>query len=138
MLLGQRRAIKKVLSELPNVPERVIYNYTVSKQESESFGISIVGGLGTLLRGIYVKSVSSHGACGKDGSIKVGRFINWNLYSFFIIIILQLPILFDVHTVTGRRSGRVGSNVTFLLHTPPQMFPIYSSVCLWLVISKRN
>jgi len=71
---GQSRklAIKKVLSELPNVPERVVYNYTIRKSEGESFGISIVGGLGTLLRGIYVKSVTPHGACGKDGSIKVG------------------------------------------------------------------
>ena len=73
--LGQSRklAIKKVLSELPNVPERVVYNYTVRKSGGESFGISIVGGLGTLLRGIYVKSVTPNGACGKDGSIKVGK-----------------------------------------------------------------
>lgn len=74
-LTGERRAIKKVLSELPNVPERIIYNYTVSKVENESFGISIVGGLGTILRGIYVKSVAPSSACGKDGSIKVGKFV---------------------------------------------------------------
>ena len=68
----RKLAIKKVLSELPNVPERVVYNYTIYKREEQTFGISIVGGLGTLLRGIYVKTVSPRGACGLDGSIKVG------------------------------------------------------------------
>lgn len=71
---GQHRkcVIKKMVSELPNVPERLVYSYTVNKSEKESFGISIVGGIGSLLHGIYVKSVSPNSACGRNGNIQVG------------------------------------------------------------------
>lgn len=66
------KTLQKVLSELPNVPERVILNYSLTKTENESFGVTIVGGIGTMVQDIYIKSVSKNGVCGINDTLKVG------------------------------------------------------------------
>lgn len=68
------KTLQKVLSELPNVPERVILNYSLTKTENESFGVTIVGGIGTMVQDIYIKSVSKNGVCGINDTLKVGAY----------------------------------------------------------------
>lgn len=101
--------IKKVLSVLPNVPERVLYTYTINKSEGDSFGISIVGGLGTLLHGIYVKSVSPRGACGKDGSIKVGKHSGCSLYKHMLVTMVTNMICHIISSYSKCMQSRTQS-----------------------------
>ena len=63
------QVLKKCVSELP---ERAIFHYSLTKDEEDSFGITIVGGIGSICDGIYVKTISSSGVCGRDGSLRVG------------------------------------------------------------------
>jgi len=67
-----RKELTKTLSILPNVPERVIYKYSLVKRDNESLGITIVGGNDHLLNGIFIKTISKNSACSLDGNLLVG------------------------------------------------------------------
>ena len=66
------RPLSKEVSVLPTAPERVNFNFSLCKKEHESFGITIVGGVGSLSGAVYIKTISSQGVCGIDGNLKVG------------------------------------------------------------------
>jgi len=65
-------ALKATLSDLPYVPERFVLQCSICKQQDETFGITIVGGTDSISGGVFIKSVSAHGVCGRDGSVQIG------------------------------------------------------------------
>ena len=105
---GSHTTLTETLSVLPNVRERVVFNYYLSKEEDESFGITIVGGLETLCGGIYIKTISSFGICGLDGNLKVGdQVLELNGHSMINVtheeaIDIFLTCRKDIHIVVGR------------------------------------
>lgn len=69
---GNRKLLKKMLSELPDIPDSVIYRFRINKNEDQNLGIKIVGGHDHLLRGVFIKSITEGSICHKDGNLRMG------------------------------------------------------------------
>lgn len=64
--------LRHQLSFLPTIPERVVLTLEIAKSEDEQYGLTIVGGLGSLSEHVYVKSMSPIGVCTRDGQLRLG------------------------------------------------------------------
>lgn len=73
------RPLKKETSVLPTSAEDLYQNFTLNKEENESYGLTVVGGLGSVSGAVYVKRISPHGVCARDGNLKVSdQIVNLN------------------------------------------------------------
>ena len=75
-ILGiMKKKLCRILSDLPNVPERVIFKVSLFKATSERLGIKIVGGSERLLEGIFIKHIVKNGLADKTGMFQIGLFM---------------------------------------------------------------
>ena len=66
------RRLKKVLSVLPETPDHVLLELSLTKEEKDTWGINIVGGVKSVSGNVYVKGIIANSACGIDGQLKIG------------------------------------------------------------------
>ena len=69
---NHHQRLTSTLSDLPSVPERLVFSYSFTKQDEESFGITIVGGKDAVSGGIFVKNITTSGVCGRNGGVREG------------------------------------------------------------------
>jgi len=74
----------RVISELPTIPESLIYTYKIHKpNKDDTLGITIVGGCESQLGRIYIKKISENGVIGLDDQLKEGdEIMMFNAQSF--------------------------------------------------------
>lgn len=67
-----RKVLCRLPSELPSLPERIIFNVSLFKPTNQKLGISIVGGKGRLLDGIFIKHIVKDGFIYRTGLFNEG------------------------------------------------------------------
>ena len=74
-LYSSPRRLKKSLSALPEAPDHVLMEFSITKEAKETWGITIVGGVKSVSGSVYIKGIDSTSVCGRDGQLKVGDSI---------------------------------------------------------------
>ena len=69
---GSERRLKKSLSVLPETPDHILLTFSLTKEEKETWGISIVGGLQSISGHVYVKGITKNSVCALDGQLQIG------------------------------------------------------------------
>ena len=91
-----------------------------TKREDESLGITIVGGKDKSSEGIFVKSITTSGLCGLDGSLRIGdQILELNGYNMLSVSHKEAVELFrecktDIKMVVSRllESKTTGNNLS--------------------------
>ena len=78
------RTVHKALSQLVPIPESVLLCFDIKKLSHESLGITIIGGIESQAKFIYVKSVDKNGVCSQRNTLEIGRVFCLNIFNYFM------------------------------------------------------